>query len=292
MKGATCCRGSVVLVGQIGYSAVMIARHILTVSAMLAMLPSQASARDWGYISGWYVTSANQSCGMYTQPVRPQTVELLILKRLDGAIYVQSKNPAWSIAPGSESHIQYQIDGRTYGGAQKTVALETAPGKGLMSALGSDFETEVRSGTMLAIVLNGRLIEQISLTGTSAAFATVQSCLNDLRSNGSNQAAGFASLNATSVTPKGDVGRWVTVEDYPGNAKREGREGTVGFRLAVGSDGKVFGCTITTTSGHSDLDAATCTSLTKRARFDPAKDAGGNVVAGSYQSRVNWKLPE
>jgi TonB family protein len=234
---------------------------------------------------------------MFTQTVRPQTVEVLILKRLDGAIYVQSNNPAWSIAPGSESQIQYQIDGRTYGGAQKTVALETAPGKGLMSALGSDFEAQVRGGTSLAIVLNGRLIEQISLAGTTAAFATVQSCLNDLRSNGSNQAAGFASmtatsLTATSVTPKGDVSRWVVVEDYPGNAKREGREGTVGFRLAVGNDGKVFGCTITTTSGHSDLDAATCASMTKRARFEPAKDSSGNAVAGSYQSRVSWKLPQ
>jgi TonB family protein len=161
-----------------------------------------------------------------------------------------------------------------------------------MSALGSDFETDARGGATLAIVLNGRLIEQISLTGTSAAFATVQSCLNELRSNGSNPAAGFTSLAATSVKPKGDISRWVSIEDYPGNAKREGREGTAGFRLAVGSDGKVFGCTITTTSGHSDLDAATCTSMTKRARFDPAKDAGGNAVAGSYQSRVCWKLPE
>ncbi len=282
----------VVLAGQFGYSITMIARHILAISAVLAPFPGQASARDWGYISGWYVTSANQSCGMYTQTVRPQTVEVLILKRLDGAIYVQSNNPAWSIAPGSESQIQYQIDGRTYGGAQKTVALETAPGKGLMSALGGDFEAQLRGGTSLAIVLNGRLIEQISLAGTTAAFATVQSCLNDLRSNGSNPAAGFASLPATSVTPKGDVGRWVSVEDYPGNARREGREGTVGFRLAVGNDGKVFGCTITATSGHSDLDAATCASMTKRARFDPAKDSGGNAVAGSYQSRVSWKLPE
>ena len=267
-------------------------------AATLALLPnlfltSNAKARDWGYVSGWYVTSADKSCGMYAAQVRPQSAEVLILKRLDGAIYVQAKNAAWAIAPGSEDLIQYQIDGRTYRGAQKTAASSGGGGNGngLLAAFGGDFENELRGGSALTILNNGRQIEQIALTGTSAALATITSCLDDLKANANAPAAGFASLAATSVSPKGDVGRWITIDDYPGGAVRDGREGTVGFRLAVGSDGKVFGCTITKSSGHNDLDEATCAGMTKRARFDAAKDASGAKVAGSYQSRVSWKLP-
>jgi TonB family protein len=260
------------------------------------LLPSNAAARDWGYVGGWYVTSADKSCGMYAPQVRPQSAEVLILKRLDGAIYVQAKNAAWAIAPGSEELIQYQIDGRTYRGAQKTAAatgggISGGTGKGLLAAFGGDFENELRGGSTLTILNNGRQVEQIPLTGTSAALATITSCLDDLRANGNTPAAGFASLAASSVSPKGDVSRWINIDDYPSGALREGREGTVGFRLSVGNDGRVFGCTITKSSGHADLDEATCNGVTKRARFDPAKDTSGARVAGSYQSRVSWKLP-
>jgi TonB family protein len=290
--------GTVVLKVEIGYLDVMISRISLTFAATILLFQAQLFARDWGYVSGWYVTSADQSCGMYSPALRPvpgsTSTELLILKRMDGAIYLQAKNSSWSVPLGSEEQIQYQIDGRTYAGAQKTVLIENAGANALMAAFGADFETEIRSGTALAIVNNGRLIGQIPLSGTSSAFAALASCLSDLRANGNGNApaAGFASLSAaTSVAPKGDVSRWISLDDYPGTALREGREGTVGFRLAVGNDGKVFGCTITKSSGHTDLDEATCTGMTKRAKFDAAKDANGTKVAGSYQSRVSWKLP-
>ncbi len=266
--------------------------YVVAATAIVSLFPSHAAARDWGYVSGWYVTSAEQSCGMYAPSIRPRSAEVLILKRLDGAIYVQAKNPAWAIAPGSEGQIQYQIDGRTYRGAQKTASADNGGGKGLLAAFGSDFETEIRGGGALAIVNNGQLIEQIPLNGTTAAFAAITSCLDDLKINGKAPVAGFASLAAaTSVSPKGDVSRWISLDDYPRTALRDGHEGTVGFRLAVGNDGKVFGCTITKSSGHNDLDEATCAGMTKRAKFEAAKDASGNNVAGSYQSRVSWKLP-
>ncbi len=289
--------GLVVLSHEIGYWLRMKATHSRIIAAAtligLSLFPGQAAARDWGYVGGWYVTSADQSCGMYAPPARPRAAEVLILKRLDGAIYVQAKNPAWSISPGSEGQILYQIDGRTYRGAQKTASSDNGSDRGLLAAFGTDFENEIRGGSALAIVNNGQMIEQISLSGTAAAFATIASCLDDLKTNGNRNASSVASVTtSTSVSPKGDVSQWIRLDDYPRTALRDGHEGTVGFRLAVGSDGKVFGCTITKSSGHSDLDEATCAGMTKRAKFEAAKDSSGNKVAGSYQSRVSWKLPE
>ncbi|MBA4748473.1 MAG: energy transducer TonB, partial [Sphingopyxis sp.] len=75
-------------------------------------------------------------------------------------------------------------------------------------------------------------------------------------------------------------------------AQREEREGTTGFRVAIGPDGRVTGCDITSSSGHADLDQETCKLVTRRARFDPALDRDGNPTTGSYSNRVRWQIPK
>jgi TonB family protein len=69
------------------------------------------------------------------------------------------------------------------------------------------------------------------------------------------------------------------------------REGTVGFRLTVGPNGVATHCETTSSSGWSDLDAATCSNVLRRARFDPALDQDGEPTTGFYSNRVNWKIP-
>lgn len=85
---------------------------------------------------------------------------------------------------------------------------------------------------------------------------------------------------------------WVTTSDYPSSALREDRSGTTGFRVVVGTDGRVTSCQITSSSGHADLDAATCSLISIRARFNPALDANGNPTIGSYSTRVRWVIPD
>lgn len=94
------------------------------------------------------------------------------------------------------------------------------------------------------------------------------------------------------AVPKGNPGSWATTNDYPSRALREEREGTSGFRVTVGPDGKVTDCSITSSSGHADLDAATCDNVRRRARFNPAMDGDGNPTTGSYSNRVRWVIPK
>lgn len=99
------------------------------------------------------------------------------------------------------------------------------------------------------------------------------------------------SFITRSASPKSAPGSWVSDRDYPTAAIREEREGTTRFRLAIGIDGKVTGCEITTSSGSPDLDAATCAKVTARARFIPALGSDGMPMSGSYSSAVRWVLP-
>ncbi|MET0180194.1 MAG: energy transducer TonB [Novosphingobium sp.] len=93
------------------------------------------------------------------------------------------------------------------------------------------------------------------------------------------------------AAPKGNPGNWATTDDYPARALREERAGTTRFRVTVGPDGKVTDCQITGSSGHPDLDEATCKNVTRRARFTPATDGEGKPTSGSYSNAVRWVIP-
>ncbi len=97
--------------------------------------------------------------------------------------------------------------------------------------------------------------------------------------------------NGNNPVPTGNPGLWVTTNDYPALALREEREGTVGFTLIIGTDGRVKSCEIASTSGSADLDAAACSLISQRARFTPARNAKGKAQAGRYANRVRWQIP-
>ena len=92
--------------------------------------------------------------------------------------------------------------------------------------------------------------------------------------------------------PRGNPGRWVTTNDYPSRSIREEQEGVTTVALSVDASGRVTGCRITRSSGHSQLDDATCSNMQRRARFTPATDGSGKEVAGTYTQSVRWQLPE
>lgn len=94
------------------------------------------------------------------------------------------------------------------------------------------------------------------------------------------------------AAPKGNPGNWATANDYPSRALREEREGTTGFRVTVGPDGRVTDCQITSSSGSPDLDQTACEKIRQRARFTPATDGEGQPTTGSYSNRVRWVIPK
>ena len=91
--------------------------------------------------------------------------------------------------------------------------------------------------------------------------------------------------------PRGNPGNWANTNDYPSRALQQEREGTTGFRVTIGVDGRVVDCVVTQSSGHDDLDAATCSNVKRRARFEPAV-RNGEKVQGSYANRVRWQIPK
>ena len=95
-----------------------------------------------------------------------------------------------------------------------------------------------------------------------------------------------------SAKARGNPGNWANTNDYPSRALQQEREGTAGFKVTIGPNGRVVDCQITASSGHPDLDQATCSNVSRRARFEPALDSNGNPTTGTFSSRVRWQIPK
>jgi protein TonB len=100
-----------------------------------------------------------------------------------------------------------------------------------------------------------------------------------------------AAEATTIVTPPSIAGGWfMSDDDYPAEARRQGLEGATSVVLQISAKGRVTDCRVTESSGTPSLDEASCSMLSK-VTFKPARDAGGHAVAGEFARRMNWTLP-
>lgn len=89
---------------------------------------------------------------------------------------------------------------------------------------------------------------------------------------------------------RANLASYVSNDDYPAAALRNEEQGTTGFRLTVGPDGRVTNCVVTSSSGSSSLDAATCRLMRSRARFTPARNNLGESTSDTVNSRITWRI--
>ncbi|MFT8797810.1 energy transducer TonB [Zymomonas mobilis] len=106
--------------------------------------------------------------------------------------------------------------------------------------------------------------------------------------DGNGQSGGVA----TAARPHGDQTQWVTQDDYPSRAMRDGKSGTTAIAFTIGTDGRVSQCHVTSSSGTPELDEATCKYFTMRARYYPAKSTSGDPVVSSGVQRIIWRIPD
>jgi TonB family protein len=95
---------------------------------------------------------------------------------------------------------------------------------------------------------------------------------------------------AQPVRPIVALSSLISEYDYPTSSVRNGETGAVSFNLRIGSDGRVKGCSVVVSSGHTNLDRATCQLMSSRARFHPATDVSGVPQESMFSSRIVWRL--
>lgn len=126
------------------------------------------------------------------------------------------------------------------------------------------------------------------LRGTAKAIEAIEACELNLA-----KALGLEpSLFTDVATPAvGRPGTWISYEDYPDRAMTEGRSGIVSVLWHIGADAKIDRCQILRSSGHADLDQATCNAIMRRGRYSaPARGHDGQPVPSIGSRRVVWRV--
>ena len=89
---------------------------------------------------------------------------------------------------------------------------------------------------------------------------------------------------------RANLAAYISNDDYPASALRDEEQGTTGFRLTVGPDGRVANCSVTSSSGSAALDTTTCRIMSSRARFTPARDSNGQPTTDTVSARITWRI--
>ena len=105
-----------------------------------------------------------------------------------------------------------------------------------------------------------------------------------LYGNGTGGGGGGRGLSARYI--RGGI----DAADKPRRAVERRAQGKTYFRFTILPNGRVRDCVVTRSSGHSDLDAATCLLLERRLRYRPARDATGRPVAETMRGQQDWEL--
>jgi protein TonB len=101
-------------------------------------------------------------------------------------------------------------------------------------------------------------------------------------------APGVAATIVAPAEPRAPLQNYVTPFDRPASVSPS-ELNKVTVRLAIGPYGRLTDCLVIQSSGSAALDAATCSTLSRRARFIPARDANGNPVADVIEQQIDWQ---
>lgn len=133
-------------------------------------------------------------------------------------------------------------------------------------------------------------IPPIAVTGARKALVAMTQCRTKLMAAWGVDTALWAKAVTRAVAVKPES--WIRYDDYPSDAIRAGRQGEVAMIWKIGTDGRLSDCRIVLSSGTPSLDAASCTAMTKRGVYQPARDAGGTPIISWGSRKVRWRLPQ
>lgn len=260
---------------------------------MLLLPPDEANA-------AWELSSSESHCAVTGKYDDDGDTLVSFAQRGEDDFVLLVANDNWTIVEGRPYPLQYLFDNRLFNGEAK--GFQDNGLKGFSIGGGSDFaDVFAKSKTLAILKENNSIVVIVGLHGSSVALSEVRSCWKAVSARRDRERLASEALaakraiipadpffDASEAVPIGNAATWATNDDYPARAQREEREGSTGYRVRVGADGKVLSCEVTSSSGHADLDQETCKAVARRARFNAIPE--GSPVR-MYSQTMKWRIP-
>jgi TonB family protein len=134
------------------------------------------------------------------------------------------------------------------------------------------------------------VVAMVSVTAAFSAGAQTKKVVHQAKVTKAAPSAPAVVDNTPKATPIGSPAAWFPADAYPPEAKAAGLHGRTAFTLDLDPKGRITSCNITSSSGSPLLDSTTCTLLVTNGRFQPAHNAAGQPIAGTWSSAMVWQL--
>lgn len=145
-----------------------------------------------------------------------------------------------------------------------------------------------RSRTV-TVTFDGKRPVTVAPSGGKAALVALSNCETLLYASLGVDPA-FRGRVASPATPKGSERGWFGPSDYPPEAVHGGAQGRTLMLLTIDIDGRISKCVPFGRSGNAAIDKASCSTYTRRGRFNPAIGKDGRPMVSYYIGRVHWTL--
>ena len=280
-----------------------------TAAPALPSTSQPGTGHQVAFINGWTIFDERDHCSAFTSYEHDLALAIYY-DHASHSVDVFVLSPAWESVRDGQSYPNVTVhfsNGSDYPDTGAEGIHRTQPGGhvtvGLRMGLNADdFLRDVAASASLTVNVGSMTATTLSLRGSRVAMTRLISCsAQAFRSHPPDPFRYIPSpaRPAVPVQPsavsgaeaRANLASYISDSDYPAAAIRAEQQGTVGFHLAVGTDGRVTSCTITSSSGASVLDETTCRIMRSRARFTPARDDHGNPTMGSADGRIRWVLP-
>lgn len=155
--------------------------------------------------------------------------------------------------------------------ATKRSQLESLPAAKVLKVTAGSFQADFKLGNV------------------NAALKALRECERDLLVKWGMDPAVLQSIE---TPPRGNLASYFTSGDYPIDAIGTRKQGTVGVRFWVATNGKLTDCKVVASSGSPLLDAKSCQVITRRGKLEPALTRDGTPVASLSFARIRWLMPQ
>lgn len=172
--------------------------------AGLACVASAADAADYRAreVGGWNISAADdgEACIMSLDYEGEGETSLIFSLKLDGDNLLAMMNYNWSIKEGEKLDLEYRLSNGTY---EKHPSFGFASGgkKGFGTQFENKFSDYLAQSKYLHVYRDGKVVDNVSLTGTGVAVAELRRCLGIIRANDAAEAREKARFSHIPLDP-------------------------------------------------------------------------------------------
>lgn len=263
-------------------------------SILLAAMSLAAQVAEAAPAAPWQIERGEWRCALsWTGPDAKAQRLTLDTTPGSGLLRLAATDPAWGDqAAGKAAAMPFLLDpGGPVAGERKRALSSFAGGSVELSGIEPTFLAALAQARSIRLEEKGKTPFGLGLPDAAAAVRAFRDCEESrLRDWGVDTAARAALGRLPRPAGAGAV-EWFRWQEYPREAARAGVGGTAVARITVSPAGSPADCAIVVSARHPALDALTCQSIVKRARFEPALDSAGKAVRSEYILRTSWRTP-